>query len=164
METVTALTLDSTVHLIQVSLTPVFLLSGIAALLNVFASRLARVADRLDMLAGRGAGEAAEASAITGPGAHDDKIARLHRRSLVLDVAVVLGTLAAAATCLAITALFVLALTNIAIPAILLISFGVAVLCTLGSVAAFGLEMLMSSKALRLRMHLHVPSLKLFGR
>ena len=40
-------TLDDATHLIQVALTPVFLLSGIGALLNVFAGRLARVADQL---------------------------------------------------------------------------------------------------------------------
>ena len=38
--------LGSVVHIIQVSLTPVFLLSGIATLLNVFSTRLARVADQ----------------------------------------------------------------------------------------------------------------------
>ena len=37
--------LDTVAHIIQVALTPVFLLSGIATLLNVFSSRLARVAD-----------------------------------------------------------------------------------------------------------------------
>lgn len=43
--------LDSVTHIIQVALTPIFLLSGIAALLNVFSTRLARVADRVDQLA-----------------------------------------------------------------------------------------------------------------
>jgi hypothetical protein len=37
-------------HIIQVALTPVFLLSGIATLLNVFSTRLARVADRVDQI------------------------------------------------------------------------------------------------------------------
>ena len=42
--------LDSVAHIIQVALTPVFLLSAIGTLLNVFATRLARVADRVDLL------------------------------------------------------------------------------------------------------------------
>jgi hypothetical protein len=158
MENLRSLTLDSTVHLIQVALTPVFLLSGIAALLNVFASRLARVADRLEALTGGTDGEAET------PAQFHDEIARLHRRSVVMDVAVVLGTLGAAATCLAIMTLFLLALSNVAIAGILLFFFGVAILCTLGSVVAFGLEMLMSSKSLRNRMIFHVPSLKFWGR
>ena len=43
--------LDNVTHVIQVALTPIFLLSGIAALLNVFSTRLGRVADRVDQLA-----------------------------------------------------------------------------------------------------------------
>jgi hypothetical protein len=42
---------DSVAHVIQVALTPVFLLSGIASLLAVLSTRLARVADRVDALA-----------------------------------------------------------------------------------------------------------------
>ena len=42
--------IDNIVHVIQVALTPVFLLTGLASLLNVFASRLARVADKVDAL------------------------------------------------------------------------------------------------------------------
>ena len=90
-------TLESAVHLIQVALTPVFLLSGIAALLNVYAGRLARVADRLDSLITTHETNGTEADAKT-----RDEISRLHRRSIVLDTAVVLGTAGAAATCLAI--------------------------------------------------------------
>ena len=37
--------LDSIAHVIQMALTPVFLLSGIGTLLNVFNTRLARVSD-----------------------------------------------------------------------------------------------------------------------
>ena len=39
---------DTVAHVIQVALTPVFLLSGIASLLSVLATRLGRVADRVD--------------------------------------------------------------------------------------------------------------------
>ena len=44
-------TVESVAHVIQVALTPVFLLSGIASLLGVLSARLARVADRVDALA-----------------------------------------------------------------------------------------------------------------
>ena len=37
-------------HLIQMSVAPVFLIAGVAGLLNVFASRLARAVDRLESL------------------------------------------------------------------------------------------------------------------
>ena len=145
-------TLDSAAHLVQVALTPVFLLSGIAALLSVFARRLARGADRMDAI---GSGHAPQLEA--------DEIARLHRRSIVLDIAVVPGPMGAAATCLAILTLFLFALSNTAIGNVLVGFFGVAIVCTLISVTAFGLEMLLSSQALRSRMVFHVPHLRWFG-
>jgi cadmium resistance protein CadD (predicted permease) len=150
MSSLSALTLESAAHVIQVALTPVFLLSGIAALLNVFAGRLARVADRLETLTG---GSDAPSDATNA----NAEIARLHTRTRVLVVAVVLSTAAAAATCLAIMTLFLLGLSNATIASVLLFFFGVAVLCTLGSVGAYGLEMLLSSREIRRRMHFHVP-------
>src|ERR1700753_1853299 len=42
--------LDSATHLVQLALTPIFLLTGLASLLNVFSTRLGRVADRVDKL------------------------------------------------------------------------------------------------------------------
>ena len=42
--------LDLVAHIIQVALTPIFLLSGIATLLNVFSTRFARVADRAEQI------------------------------------------------------------------------------------------------------------------
>ncbi len=80
-------------HIIQLALTPVFLLSGIAALLNVFAGRLARVADRLDHLTV----ELRTANATLAAEIHLEVVA-LHRRSVALDAAVVLGAIGAAAT------------------------------------------------------------------
>ena len=44
-------TFEDTAHIIQIALTPVFLLAGVANLLAVFATRLARIADRVDYLA-----------------------------------------------------------------------------------------------------------------
>ena len=157
MNGLSSFTLETAAHLVQVALTPVFLLSGIAALLNVFAGRLARVADRLDEVS-----DTVSRGTET-PLFQNEEIVRLHRRSLMLDAAVMLGTAGAAATCLSILTLFLFAVSRKAIAAVLLASFGVAILCTLGSVAFFGLEMLMSSSALRHRMRFHMPHLVLGG-
>ncbi|GAC1344287.1 MAG: DUF2721 domain-containing protein [Acetobacteraceae bacterium] len=144
-------TLDDAAHLIQVALTPVFLLSGIAALLNVFAGRLARVADQLTTLT----------ASLTGAASaeQNEQLGLLRRRSLILDVAVVLATAAAAATCMAILTLFLFAASNTAIAGVLLFFFGAAVLGTLGSVLAFGFEMMLSNRAIRRRINLHLPRL-----
>ncbi len=146
-------TLETAAHLVQVALTPVFLLSGIAALLNVFSVRLARVADHLEVLS-------AQIGTAQCTLAQHAEIERLHRRSVVLDLAVVMATMGAAATCLAIMTLFLFAVSNKSIAIVLISCFGLAIVCTLGSVIAFGVEMLMSSKAVRLRMHFHVPRLR----
>jgi hypothetical protein len=69
----------------------------------------------------------------------------LVRRSLVLDAAVVLGTIGGAAT----LTLFVGALRNATIAGILFTLFGVAILSTLGALAAFLVEVLMAGKSLR---------------
>jgi hypothetical protein len=144
--------LDDAAHLIQVALTPVFLLSGIAALLNVFAGRLARVADQLAALTAAIQREAASAE-------QKEQLGLLRRRSLILDVAVVLAAGGTAATCLAIMTLFLFALSNKAIASVLLLFFGLAVLCTLGSVVAFGTEMVLSNRAMRRRINFHLPRL-----
>src|SRR5258707_12181940 len=43
---------SSVTRVIQLALTPVFLLTAVATLLNVFSTRLGRVADRVDLLIG----------------------------------------------------------------------------------------------------------------
>ena len=77
---------DSVAHIIQVALTPVFLLSGIGALLNVFNTRLSRVSDHRehveDLL--RGDPDGTDQSWLR------PHLARLYRRTLVLDASIVL--------------------------------------------------------------------------
>ncbi len=144
------LSFNDAAHLIQTVLTPVFLLSGIGTLLNVFAGRLARVADQADALTQLTNGSATPT---------DERLRVLKTRALTLDVAVVLATGAAAATCLSILALFLFALSNRAIASVLLLLFGLAILLTLGSIVAFGTEMVLSNRAMRRRIALHRPHL-----
>src|ERR1700675_3465051 len=93
--------LDSAVHIIQVALAPVFLLSGIAALLNVFSARLARVADQVDAVSRAldtaNAGQAALLAL---------RLQHLRWRSLALDFAVALGAAGGTLTCATVLALF----------------------------------------------------------
>jgi hypothetical protein len=115
-------TVESVAHVIQVALTPVFLLSGIASLLSVLATRLARVADRVDALADQ----------LEGDGPVDRrklqrKLAYLRRRSHVLDAAVMMGTLGGVATSCAALLLFVGSLRDR--PGVsLFVAFGLALL------------------------------------
>ena len=81
-------------HIIQGALTPVFLLSGIATLLNVFSTRLARVADQVEAASRALAmADAAEIRLL------DRQLRNLYRRSVALDAAVVLAAIGGGRAC-----------------------------------------------------------------
>ncbi|MFE1597758.1 DUF2721 domain-containing protein [Methylobacterium sp. ID0610] len=128
--------LDSTVHIIQLALTPVFLLSGLATLLNVFSTRHARIADQVEKVSGK-----------------PDELARLtdlRRRSLALDAAVVLAALGGVATCGAVLTLFVGALRDTGVASVLFFLFGAAIVFTLLALSVFAVEMTLASRDVRL--------------
>lgn len=140
----TAASLDSVAHVIQVALTPVFLLSGIATLLNVFSTRLGRVADRVDLLTQRLEGNA------PGDTKHlSAQLAYLRRRSLWLDTAVVLAAIAGVLTCASAVLLFLGALRDRAGGTILYLDFGLAIIFTIGALLCFLTEMLITGRGLR---------------
>jgi hypothetical protein len=136
--------LDTVAHVIQLALTPVFLLSGLATLLSAFATRLGRVADRVDQLS-------ADAETVEPAKARHlaAQLQRLILRSLVLDLAVVIASIGGMATCAATLVLFIGALRDSAAGWMLFLLFGFAVLCTIGALAAFVVEMLLAGSGLR---------------
>jgi len=136
--------LDLVAHVIQVALTPIFLLSGIATLLNVFATRLARVADVVAQITK--AMDGADSDQIEDLAR---QLMRLRLRSILLDAAVVLGAVAAAATCTSVFTLFVGALRNSTVASVLFTTFGLAIVCTISAIAAFTVEMLMAGSGVR---------------
>jgi hypothetical protein len=131
--------LETAAHVVQQALTPVFLLSGIAALLNVFASRLARVADQADALARQ----------VKEP-VRDQRLRVLNWRSRALDVAVVLAALAGALTCAAVLVLFLGEVRGASSATLLFLVFGGAIVLTMGALSAFVTEMLLAARGVRL--------------
>jgi hypothetical protein len=132
--------------IVQVALTPVFFLTAIAALLNVFSTRLGRVADHVDRMA-----EDLETADANRLALLTVQLAYLRRRSHLLDTAVVLAAIAGIAICCAGFALFLGALREKAAAPILVFLFGTGLLCTIGALAVFLIEMLMASRGLRRR-------------
>ena len=98
---VSGVAIEGPAHLIQVALTPVFLLTAIAGFLNVFTGRLARVADRVNAIA-RARLEGKQV--VVGLSAD---INALRRRTVALQAAVVLGGVSGAFTCAATVTIFV---------------------------------------------------------
>jgi len=140
----TGITLDAVARIIQMALTPVFLLTGLATLLNVFSTRLARVSSRVD--------QAVNALGTADPEALPvlrDQLLHLRRRSLALDTAVVLGAAAGAGTCMTVLLLFLGAFGSGSVDRILLWVFGTAIICALGAITAFATEMLMAGTGIR---------------
>jgi len=100
--------LDNVAHIIQVALTPVFLLSGIGTLLVLF--------KQIVLLA---------------------HLRRLERRRRLLDMSLLLTAVGAIATCGAASVLFLGGLREAEIAFWLYILFGVALGCTVGALVAF---------------------------
>ena len=131
------------IRVIQAALTPVFLLTAVAALLNVFSTRLGRVADRVDLLSAdlqRGAADMEFLSV---------QLDFLRRRSLILDVAVVLATIGGAATCAAALVLFFGTLGDAEFRILVFGLFGGAIIFTITALVTFAIEMIMAGRGLR---------------
>ena len=128
--------LDAAARIVQLALTPIFLLTGLASLLNVFAARLGRVADRVDLLAAE-------------PERHECQLLALRRRSRLLDLAVLATSLSGALTCCAALSLFVGALNRAPTGRLMLALFGAAVTCAVVALGVFAFETFLSSKAVR---------------
>jgi Protein of unknown function (DUF2721) len=136
--------LDSVAHIIQVALAPAFLLSALATLLNVFSTRLARVADKVDATAGRLDGaDPAEMARLS------RYLSYLRRRSLILDGAVILASLGAVMTGISVLTLFLGALRDATTASVLFACFGIALLCTIAAIGAFLTEILVAGRGIR---------------
>jgi hypothetical protein len=128
-----ALAIENVAHLVQVALTPVFLLSGIGALLNVFNTRLSRVSDHREHAAELLRGDCDPATRAL----FHRHLRRLHRRTLMLDASVVLGAIGGASTCGSALVLFLGSLKNTAISSWLTALLGLALGCTACALMCF---------------------------
>jgi len=135
---ITTFDLEGAARVVQLALTPVFLLSATATLLSVFAARLARVADRVDALAQQSKDPI-----------RDELLVLLRRRSHVLDVAVVLSALAGGLTCAAVLVLFLGEVRGTEAARLLFLSFGGAIVLTMTSLSTFVVEMLLAARGVR---------------
>jgi hypothetical protein len=132
-------TFEAAAHVVQLALTPVFLLSGIAALLNVFAARLGRVADQTTALA------AQPRETLR----RDDRLRVLQWRSRALDWAVLLAAIAGVLTCGTVLVLFLGVVLDKGAAGLLFLLFGGAIVFTMGALVAFVVEMLLAARGVR---------------
>jgi hypothetical protein len=138
--------IDAVAHIIQVALTPVFLLSGIGTLLNMFNTRLSRVSDHTEHLT-----ELLETEADHHKTRHlRTHLRRLSRRRLALDASILFGALGGAATCAAAFVLFLGGLRDTMIANWLVALFGGALGCTVLALLTFLLDSIMAWHGLKM--------------
>ena len=128
--------LSAAAHVIQLALTPIFLLTAVGSLLNVFVTRLGRISDRIHNLK-------------IGERHNPHEMRRLRTRSRILDVAVTLAAAAGAMTCCAAITLFFGVLRDSGHAAILFFFFGGGLLCAVGGLACFVTEIMLAGRTLR---------------
>lgn len=133
-------------HVIQQAVAPVFLLSGVAAMLNVLTSRLARVIDRARQF------EKDYHDLPPGRERHDmrDRLAMLSRRSRLSNLAITLCTVCALLICLVIMTLFVSALLDVSGSRWIAALFIVAMLALIGGLLAFLKEISIATASVRI--------------
>jgi hypothetical protein len=133
-------------HVIQQAVAPVFLLSGVAAMLNVLTHRLARVIDRARQFERdyHDAADAGERATLR------DRLATLARRSRLINIAITLCTLCALLICLVIVTLFVAALIQLNGARWIAGLFIAAMLALIGGLLAFLQEIFIATASVRI--------------
>lgn len=133
-------------HVIQQAVAPVFLLSGVAAMLSVLTNRLGRVIDRARQF------EREYHDLPAGAERHDmrDRLAALSRRSRLINLAITLSTLCALLICLVIVTLFVAALLNVSGSLWIAGLFIAAMLALVGGLIVFLQEIFIATASVRI--------------
>jgi Protein of unknown function (DUF2721) len=141
--------INAVAHAIQLAVAPVFLLSGIGAVLAVLTNRLSRIIDR---------GRALDSRLVTGPPA--DAAASIHaelmalsRRARLISRAITLCTVTALLVCAVIATLFVGAFVGFdaSVPVALL--FVAAMVAFFGGLLSFLREVFIATANLRIGPH-----------
>jgi hypothetical protein len=97
-----ALPVSTIANLIQLSIAPVFLLAGVGAILNVMATRLARVVDRVRRLEDEFASASPAVQALA-----RSELKRLGKRMKLVNWAITAVTASALSVCLLVAVLFI---------------------------------------------------------
>ena len=133
-------------HLIQVALTPIFLISGIGVTLNVFTSRLARIVDRARAM------EKAASHPDYKPDGRDLHAALevMARRARLMNFAITLITVAALFIALVVVMLFVNAFLRWDLAVFIACMFILSMLSLATSLLAFLIEVRLATNSLQI--------------
>ncbi len=147
-----ALQVTDMAHVIQLSVAPVFLLSGIGALLSVLSARVGRIVDRSRQI---------EKSADAAQKHHPDiqrELDILSRRAHVASWSISLCTTCALLICTVIVVLFVGAFLNLDVSTAIAMLFIAAMVALIVGLLCFLKEIHLAIASLRLRRQARNPS------
>ena len=134
-------------RLIEVALTPIFLISAIGVVLGVLTGRLSRIVDGARSLAGKVNSDehAADDRALKAD------LALCERRARLINAAIVLTILSALLTALVVVMLFVNAFLSRALSASIAVMFILSVVTLAAALAVFLIEVRLSAATWRIR-------------
>jgi hypothetical protein len=135
-------------HVIQLAVAPVFLLTGVGAMLGVMANRLARVIDRARVLEERLAGAPSERERR-----YRDELTILGRRGSLMHRAIGLCTTSALLVCAVIVTLFVGAFLETDVAAVIGLLFVTAMLTMFAGLVMFLAEIRLAIRGMRIGSH-----------
>jgi hypothetical protein len=132
-------------HVIQLAIAPVFLISGVATLLNVLASRLGRIVDRARYVATKlDAGDPQQRADAS------SELKRLADRARLVNVSISLCTTCALLICIVIAMLFTGTFMTVNLSKALAVIFIAAMLSLFVALLSFLREILIATRALRI--------------
>jgi hypothetical protein len=133
------------VHVIQLAVAPVFLLSGVGVILTVLTGRLARIIDRARLLEDRLHGQPDDRRAEM-----ETEMGLLSHRATMINVALTMATSCALMVCLVIALLFVGSALRVDFDVIISVLFVTGMLALVGSLTIFMREIFLGTAQLRI--------------
>jgi len=133
------LQIDDIGKIIQLSIAPVFLLTGVGTQLVVLTNRLARIIDRSRIL---------EEKLTNEMHPHSIELGELYTRSHLINRAIALATICALLVCLIIATLFIEGATSMALSKIIAAMFVLGILSLTGSFVYFLREIFVATRTL----------------
>ena len=147
-----AVDIGDVAHAIQLALAPVFLLTGIAGILNVMAGRLARIIDR-----GRHLTESPVRPELQAGNALTIEIQTLERRGQLASAAITACTFSALLVCMVIAALFLEVLLQLELRWLVGLLFTGSTLALVIGLAYFLREVHLATQSVRFPVSGHKP-------
>ena len=132
-------------HSIQLSVAPVFLLSGVGVLLGVLTNRLARVVDR-----GRGLEERHSRAGADEAAALNRELQWVARRARLMNAAITFSTVSALLVAIVVALLFAASFVRFDLSLTIAALFIAAMLSLVGALLAFLLEVRIATLTLRI--------------